>query len=90
MNNQNLVEKLKSTFRQNSTQLKVFNLLSDKEWHCLSCEGKNLASEQYEGGGGIQGLQRGTKSRLHFPRQKNEYFRWTRQFYKSNMDSQKK
>ncbi len=63
MNDRDLVEKLKSTFRKNSTQLKVFNLLSDREWHCRSCEGKNIASEQYAGGGGIQGLQRGTKSR---------------------------
>ena len=63
MTNQDLVEKLKSTFRKNSTQLKVFNLLSDRKWHCRSCEGKNIASEQYAGGGGIQGLKRGTKSR---------------------------
>ncbi|MGB3508513.1 MAG: hypothetical protein WBA93_04595 [Microcoleaceae cyanobacterium] len=55
MNNQDLVEKLKATFRKNSTQLKVFHLLSDKKWHYRSCEGKNVASEQYAGGGRIKG-----------------------------------
>lgn len=63
MSTDDLVTEILSKFKSNSTQKKVFNLLSDKEWHCRSCEGKNIASEQYAGGGGIQGLQRGTKSR---------------------------
>lgn len=41
----------------------MFNLLSDRTWHCRKCEGKQVASEQYAGCGGIQGLQRGTKTR---------------------------
>lgn len=45
------------------TQLKVFELLADQKWHCRSCEGKQVASDQYAGGGGIQGLQRGNRSR---------------------------
>lgn len=44
-------------------QKKVFDLLKDKEWHCRVCEGAQVASSQYAGGGGIQGLERGTKSR---------------------------
>lgn len=67
MNNTNLVQNLKqeiqSKLKKESSQFKVFDLLSDQKWHCRSCEGKMIASEQYAGGGGIQGLQRGTKSR---------------------------
>jgi hypothetical protein len=62
-NQQNLVETIKAQFRQGATQLQVFNLLSDQKWHCRECEGKNIGSTQYAGGGGIQGLQRGTRSR---------------------------
>ncbi len=60
---QNLVEAIRSQFKQGSTQLQVFNLLSDQQWHCRECEGKKIGSNQYAGGGGIQGLQRGTRSR---------------------------
>ncbi|NCO76634.1 MAG: restriction endonuclease [Cyanobacteria bacterium] len=64
MNTNNLVEEIKSKFKKpNAIQLKVFNLLSDKKWHCRECEGKKIASGQYAGGGGIQGLERGTKTR---------------------------
>jgi hypothetical protein len=52
-----------SKMKADSIQFKVFKLLSDKQWHCRECEGKKIASAQYAGGGGIQGLQRGTKSR---------------------------
>jgi hypothetical protein len=63
VNNQNLIDIITTKFKPNSTQLKVFNLLSDKKWHCRECEGKKIASSQYAGGGGIQGLERGTKNR---------------------------
>ncbi|HLO48559.1 MAG TPA: restriction endonuclease, partial [Kamptonema sp.] len=63
MSNQDLASTIKSQLRQDSTQLKVFNLLSDQQWHCRECEGKQIASSQYAGGGGIQGLQRGTRMR---------------------------
>lgn len=64
MNNSDLVNEIKSKFRKpDPTQLKVFTLLSDQRWHCRTCEGKKIASDQYAGGGGIQGLERGTKSR---------------------------
>ena len=53
------------TFAKEGTlQSKVFALLKDKQWHCRECEGMAVASRQYAGGGGIQGLQRGTRGRL--------------------------
>lgn len=63
MSDKGLVETIKTQLRKDSTQSKVFNLLSDQGWHCRECEGKKIASAQYAGGGGIQGLQRGTRSR---------------------------
>lgn len=61
--NENLVAQIKAQLKKAPTQLKVFNLLSDQKWHCRRCEGKQVASEQYAGGGGIQGLERGTRNR---------------------------
>ncbi len=63
MSHKDLVETIKAQLRKDSTQFKVFNLLSDQQWHCRECEGKKIASAQYAGGGGIQGLQRATRSR---------------------------
>lgn len=57
-----LFGELQATIREDRSQYKVLQLLSDKQWHCRSCEGKTVASDQYAGGG-IQGLQRGTKKR---------------------------
>ena len=63
MSKDDLVARILSKFKSDTKQKKVFTLLSDRQWHCRSCEGKNIASEQYAGGGGIQGLERGNKSR---------------------------
>lgn len=52
-----------SLLTESSNQYKVFQVLKDKQWHCRSCYGKMIPSAQIAGGGGIQGLQRGTKSR---------------------------
>ncbi len=61
-------------FRDGTTQGKVYALLEDKQWHCREHEGKAIASGQYAGGGGIQGLERGTKSRDGLEiEQKNEF-----------------
>lgn len=62
MSNQNLAI-IKAQLKQKSSQLKVLNLLSDQQWHCRECEVKQIASAQYAGGGGIQGLRRGTQNR---------------------------
>jgi hypothetical protein len=57
------VNEFTQKFKKDSSQYKVFQLLADMQWHCRTCEGKQVASDQYAGGGGIQGLQRGTKTR---------------------------
>ncbi|MDC0831937.1 restriction endonuclease [Geitlerinema sp. CS-897] len=59
----NLVEELRATFKSKSLQQQIFDILSDRKWHCRVCEGKKVNTAQYAGGGGIQGLQRGTKKR---------------------------
>lgn len=59
----NFIQEIRAKFKPDTTQLKVFDLLCDQQWHCRLCEGAKVASGQYAGGGGIQGLQRGTKSR---------------------------
>lgn len=52
------------TFTSRATlQPQIFNKLKDSNWHCRDCASKGIDSKQYAGGGGIQGLQRGTKSR---------------------------
>jgi len=51
-------------FKKNNTiQSKVFSILQDQKWHCRGHEYTGVASGQLAGGGGIQGLERGTKSR---------------------------
>lgn len=59
---------------QNISQSKVFSLLQDCEWHCRECEGKKIGSAQYAGGGGIQGLERGTKHRAGLVIETNTMF----------------
>lgn len=49
--------------KRGSLQGKVQAVLADKQWHCRSHEYKRIPSGQLAGGGGIQGLQRGTKDR---------------------------
>ncbi len=63
MSKDDLVAEILSRIKPDAIQRKVFNLLCDRQWHCRNCEGKNIASGQYAGGGGIKGLQRGNKSR---------------------------
>jgi hypothetical protein len=53
-----LVENLKAKLKEGSSKYKVFELLSDRAWHCRTCKGKKIASAQYAGGGGIPGLER--------------------------------
>nr|DAQ86158.1 MAG TPA: ICEA Protein [Caudoviricetes sp.] len=48
---------------KSSLQYQVFQILKDKEWHCRKCDYSGVDSGQLAGGGGIQGLQRGNKSR---------------------------
>lgn len=99
MNNQNFINEFISKFqKKDSTQAKVFQLLADQKWHCRSCEGKQIASEQYAGGGGIQGLQRGTKTRhglvieskddfCNICNKKTRWDRWTGEIKSANAPS---
>ena len=58
------IKQYKKTFKKKTTlQYKVFNVLSDTEWHCRVCDFKRISTKQLAGGGGIQVLQRGTKTR---------------------------
>jgi len=56
------VKNIRAKLKEDSLQYKVFDLLSDQNWHCRTCEGKGVASDQYAGGGGIKGLKRGNRS----------------------------
>ena len=69
-------------------QEKVLEILSDGNWHCRTHEYKGVPSGQLAGGGGIQGLKRGTKTRLglkieskselcHECKSKTRWDRWT-------------
>lgn len=58
------VESYKKAFTKRAVlQPAIFAKLEDCKWHCRDCAGTGIDSKQYAGGGGIQGLQRGTKSR---------------------------
>jgi len=48
---------------KSSKQYQVAQVLSDTQWHCRGHEYSDINSTQLAGGGGIQGLERGTKSR---------------------------
>lgn len=57
------IDKYKEKFGTDSLQGVYFNILQDQEWHCRKCAQQEIGSEQLAGGGGVQGLQRGTKAR---------------------------
>ncbi|MXZ29378.1 MAG: restriction endonuclease [Acidimicrobiia bacterium] len=57
------VPAFEATFDKDSKVYKVFAVLRDRQWHCRGCEYAHVATTQIAGGAGIQGLQRGTKSR---------------------------
>ncbi len=52
-----------ATFDTGTKVYKVFMVLRDMQWHCRGCEYSHVETTQIAGGAGIQGLQRGTKSR---------------------------
>ena len=81
-----------------SLQKEYFLVLKDKQWHCRDCAGRQIGSTQIAGGGGIQGLQRGTKSRpgiitetkreyCDVCRKTSTWDRWTGKFTKSSSAS---
>ncbi len=50
-------------FSEGSKSQGVFAVLRDQQWHCRECEYRHINITQIAGGGGIQGLERGTGSR---------------------------
>ncbi len=58
-----VAEGLDSAFAEGSKVYLVYQVLKDQQWHCRECEYSHVQSSQIAGGSGIQGLQRGTKSR---------------------------
>lgn len=62
MNNEDLVEQIRSQLKCAIKQSRAFEVLSDRQWHCREHELSPLGSRQAAGGGGIQGLERGNRS----------------------------
>ncbi len=78
-------------FKSGSTQSKVFDVLRDQQWHCRKHGYPAGVSGQLAGGGGIQGLQRGSGARPGLCietesrecvkcKRKTKHDRWTGQF----------
>ncbi len=54
---------IEAAFRPGTKVHGVFLVLRDCQWHCRECEYRQVEITQIAGGAGIQGLQRGTRSR---------------------------
>lgn len=52
-----------SYFDEGTKVWQVYLILKDQQWHCRECEYPHVQTTQIAGGAGIQGLQRGTKTR---------------------------
>jgi len=52
-----------SKFDPRSKTWQVYQVLKDHQWHCRECEYRHTGITQIAGGAGIQGLQRGNKTR---------------------------
>ncbi len=57
------LESFEASFDTDTKVYQVFAVLRDQQWHCRGCEYTHVGTTQIAGGAGIQGLQRGTKSR---------------------------
>ena len=57
------LETYESSFDTSKKNYQVFSVLKDQQWHCRECEYTHIGITQIAGGSGIQGLQRGTKTR---------------------------
>lgn len=88
----------KNMLTEGSLQAEYFEILSDKNYHCRKCAQQIIGSEQLAGGGGVQGLQRGTKNRPGLVIEtisehcdecgkKTKWDRWTGEFQQSNSAS---
>lgn len=57
------LEEFESTFDKSKKNYMAFMVLKDQQWHCRECEYTHTGITQIAGGSGIQGLERGTRSR---------------------------
>jgi len=84
-------EDFEQLFKPGSKIQGVFQVLKDEQWHCRECEYKHTGITQIAGGSGIQGLERGTKSRQGLVIESNNHLckkctittrhdKWTGQF----------
>lgn len=91
-------EKYEALLGTDSLQSKYFAILRDRTAHCRKCAQQQVGSEQLAGGGGVQGLQRGNKTRpglvietdsryCMICGKKTKWDRWTGEFQNSNSAS---
>ena len=92
------VSNFENLLNDGTLQKHLFEILKDGNWHCRECAAKLIGSRQIAGGGGIQGLERGTKSRPGIVIESQQKFcsecddntrwdRWTGEFKESNSSS---
>lgn len=92
------IEKYETLLGTESLQSKYFAILKDTDFHCRKCAQQQIGSEQLAGGGGVQGLQRGSKSRpglvietitqyCEICGKRTNWDRWTGEFQESNSAS---
>lgn len=57
------IDAYEQTFDKRTKVYQSYLVLRDQQWHCRECEYAHTGITQIAGGSGIQGLERGTKSR---------------------------
>jgi len=57
------LQEFEELFNKDTKTYLVFQVLKDKQWHCRECEYAHTGITQIAGGAGIQGLQRGNRTR---------------------------
>ena len=57
-------KQFEATLNESTKIYMVYSVLKDHQWHCRECKYTHTGITQIAGGSGIQGLQRGTQSRL--------------------------
>ena len=63
-----------ATFDPTSKVYKVYSVLKNRQWHCREHEYTHVQTTQIAGGAGIQGLQRGTRSRAGMEIESGNHF----------------
>ncbi len=58
-----MLNDFEAKFNKDAKNWQVYLVLKDHQWHCRECEYSHVGTTQIAGGGGIQGLERGTQSR---------------------------